>query len=131
MTANERIETDQYRDQYKVSRGTQLLSRREAADLAGVHYNSIRGWEKSGALKTERTKVGGREEVRINRGDLEELLDRKGRRPRPSSELATERSAQRRGDPTPAALTSARERIVALEAENRVLREVLERYLDR
>ena len=45
----------------------EVLSRREAAQRAGVHYNTIKSWEKSGRLPS--TRIGKRVWVKV--ADLE------------------------------------------------------------
>ena len=40
------------------------ISRRAAADRAGVHLNTIRNWQATGKLPTRRARLGKREEVR-------------------------------------------------------------------
>lgn len=57
-----------------------LLSRREAADRLGVHYNTIRNLEASGDLESQKVEVQGREEVRVAASDVDRLLqERRGR----------------------------------------------------
>ncbi len=52
-----------------------LVTRREAARIAGVHYNTIRLWERSGRLTPRKLPNG---DVMIDRGQLEAVLrDRK------------------------------------------------------
>lgn len=51
----------------------ELLTRREAAERAGVHYNTIRLWEGQRRLTPVRIKVGRREEIRIRAGQLEKV----------------------------------------------------------
>ena len=51
-----------------------MLTRQEAADRAGVHYNTIRLWESQRRLTPARVKVGRREEVRIRADQLDELV---------------------------------------------------------
>lgn len=101
------------------------ISRRQAAAEAGVHYNSIRAWERAGVLSSFKTKVGQREEVRIRVDDLNEVLARRGgaginarTRPKRPEELNDE-------------LEDARRRIARLEGENAALRNVIERYMSR
>jgi hypothetical protein len=72
-----------------------LISRREAATLAGVHINSIRNWERAGVLEVHKT-AGGK--VMVPKTQVEAI--------------AIERHDRAATDP-------ARE---ALEAENRLLR---------
>lgn len=52
-----------------------LVTRREAARIAGVHYNTIRLWERSGRLQPEKQPNG---DVMIDRRQLEAVMaDRK------------------------------------------------------
>jgi DNA-binding transcriptional MerR regulator len=39
----------------------ELLSRREAAQRAGVHANTLAAWERKGLIKARRVRVKGRE----------------------------------------------------------------------
>lgn len=62
------------------------LSRRESAEYAGVHYNTIRLWERSGKIHPTRVIVHGVPEVRISIAELEQVRgDRPEtqKRPRP------------------------------------------------
>lgn len=49
-----------------------LLSRREAARVAGVHYNTVRLWEQSGRLTPHRQENG---DVLISRSELDEVIE--------------------------------------------------------
>lgn len=51
-----------------------LVTRREAARLARVSYNGIRGWERAGRVTTVRRMRGGVEEVLIPRAQIEEII---------------------------------------------------------
>ncbi|MBA2725427.1 MAG: hypothetical protein H0U53_05505 [Actinobacteria bacterium] len=120
-----------YEQPYREESGSSddvLLSRRQAAASAGVHYNSIRAWEKAGLLRAERHQVGRRQEVRIHLEDLERLLRTRSEQMGHSSSrgrAATRPTAEEQDGGT----RPLRERIAALEGENRLLRELLERYL--
>ena len=46
------------------SDGEEVVTRREAAELAGVHYNTIRSWEKEGLLNV--TRIGSRVWIRLD-----------------------------------------------------------------
>lgn len=69
----------------------QLIGRRDAAERAGVHYNTIRLWEGSGLLEPVRVQIGRREEVRYRVGQLDEVAaaqrDKRGAGPPPSTAL--------------------------------------------
>src|SRR5437762_3518231 len=56
-----------------------LLSRREAADLAGVHTNTVLAWERNGLIKVARVRVRGKQETRIPRAELERVLREQGK----------------------------------------------------
>jgi DNA-binding transcriptional MerR regulator len=75
----------------------QMITRREAAELAGVHINTVRLWESTGRVRTEKADNGV---VLIPREDTERVIDT-------------------RHDAT----LSDKERIAALEVEVRMLRE--------
>ena len=47
-----------------------VLSRREAARRAGVHYNTIKSWEKSGRLPS--TRIGKRIWIKV--ADLDKAV---------------------------------------------------------
>lgn len=64
-----------------------LLSRREAAEYANVHYNTIRQWEDRGLLHPRRMLFGRVEEVRIPLSELRELVEK---RPEPQKPATTE-----------------------------------------
>jgi len=55
-----------------------MMTRREAAKYAGVHYNTVRLWEKQGRITPERVMVGGVEEVRISVEQLTAIIDERG-----------------------------------------------------
>jgi DNA-binding transcriptional MerR regulator len=82
-----------------------FVTRREAAEMAGVHPNTIRLWESTGRVSAKKRADGV---VLIPRAEIEEII--------------TQRVVPR---------TDA-EKVAALEAENRELRrqneELLERY---
>ena len=48
-----------------------VLTRREAARRAGVHYNTIKSWEKSGRLPS--TRIGKRVWIKV--ADLEKAIE--------------------------------------------------------
>jgi excisionase family DNA binding protein len=126
MSRRKGSSAEDYRERFRAGEKSPdvLLSRREAAELAGVHYNSIRAWEKGGELKSERHTIGRREEVRIRKRDLEAFLnlhDSKRRGTSPPRVQGTS-SSNPTTKPDFEELSGTRERIVALEAENRVLR---------
>lgn len=50
-----------------------MLNRREAAERAGVHYNTIRLWESQRLLHPKRINVGRRQEVRIDADELDRV----------------------------------------------------------
>ena len=52
------------------------LTREQAADRAGVHYNTIRGWEQGGLLRTT-TRAGVRGTL-VNATDLGRVLAERG-----------------------------------------------------
>lgn len=49
---------------------SEMLTRREAADLLGVHQNTVRGWEQTGRVTTEKAPNGM---VMIQRADIERI----------------------------------------------------------
>lgn len=60
------------------------MSRREAAQRAGVHANTLAAWERKGLIKARRVRVKGREETRIPAAELERVLrngDRRDEKP--------------------------------------------------
>lgn len=77
------------------------VTRREAAAIAGVHYNTVRLWERTGRIRPRRATNG---DVLIDARELEEVMRERG-----------------------AGIPDDRSRIAALEAENRLLREQLAR----
>lgn len=90
------------------------LTRQEAARRAGVHVNSIRLWEKKGLLNPIRSGSPGLEEVRILEAELDEVMSsRSPRGPRAGSRVI-----------------QLERRVAALEAENALLREEIERARD-
>lgn len=78
-----------------------LITRREAAEIAGVHINTVRLWEQSGRVSAQKAPNGV---VLIPRDEIERI--------------AAERHDSAMGD---------RERVAALEADNRRLQEELDR----
>ena len=56
----------------------ELITLSEAARLAGVHRDTVRSWCAKGDLPSLRQ--GARREVRLRRGDLERLIEGRGRR---------------------------------------------------
>lgn len=54
----------------------EMLSRQQVADLLGVHYDTVRRWEDTGALTPVRTP-GGR--VRFHADEARKLADEIGR----------------------------------------------------
>lgn len=106
---------------------SEWLSRREAAALAGVHYNTVRGWERDGKLRTKTFPGPSGPEVHVAREDLDQLIaERPPREPRTSAdeELARYREevARLQGE-----IAVLRERIDFLIQDREVLlREVLE-----
>jgi len=60
--------------------GEHLLSRRDAAHLAGVSWNGIRLWEEKGRLTPIHVMRGGVQEVRIPRSQVETIMkERRGK----------------------------------------------------
>src|SRR5581483_2754012 len=51
-----------------------LLSRREAAELAGVHTNTVIAWERNGLIEVRRVRVKGKQETRIDRSEIERMI---------------------------------------------------------
>ncbi len=88
----------------KTVEGPELVPRREAARLAGVHYNTIRLWERQGYLETSRGDGG---DIMVSLEQLEDVIRRR-------KEGAGAIDAPR---------------IAALEAENRLLREERDRLV--
>ena len=66
------------------------LTRREAARYVGVHYNTIRLWERQGRITPERVMAGGVEEVRIPIDQLTEIMTSRGEQPEASLLLRPE-----------------------------------------
>lgn len=83
-----------------------LVSRREAARIAGVHYNTIRLWERTGRL-TPHKQGGG--DVYISVSELEGVVSER---------------VDQAGD-------SDEARVAALTAENKMLRDDLNRLEER
>ena len=79
------------------------LSRQEAAKRAGVHYNTIRKWAEEGLLETKKIPGQGPYEVQIEVGSLDRVI-------------ASRHTARQLPD------SDTRERLAALESENRELR---------
>lgn len=48
----------------------EMLTRREAAELLGVHQNTVRGWEQTGRVTTEKAPNGM---VMILRADIDRI----------------------------------------------------------
>lgn len=63
----------------------ELLSRREAAERSGVHYNTIRLWESQRLITPHKVKLGRREEVRIDAAELAAAAERQAER-RPATQ---------------------------------------------
>ena len=53
---------------------SEALTRKQAAARAGVHINTVRLWERSGRVRTERVKVGSRTEVRISAEEIAQVI---------------------------------------------------------
>ena len=94
------------------------LTRKQAAARLGVHYNTLRLWEKRGRLHPERVKVGDREEVRLDPRELDQIA-RQSNIAAPLT-LSAERLWKMYQDALKEA-QQARERVAALEAELRLL----------
>ena len=77
-------------------RGDALLSLADAAALAGVHRNTVRGWCTAGRLPSIR--VNARGERRVRRADLESLMDARARSPSPPVALRPVPDSRSRGD---------------------------------
>lgn len=82
------------------TRMAEYVTRREAAELAGVHINTVRLWERTGRVSTMKQDNGV---VMIPRAEVDQIVEHR-------RESAMDDNA----------------RMAALEAENRVLREELE-----
>lgn len=52
----------------------ELLSRREAAQRAGVHINTLISWERNGLIQTRRVRVKGKHETRIPAVELHRFI---------------------------------------------------------
>src|SRR5438270_11394273 len=67
-----------------MSANPDLLSRGEAARLAGVHANTVLAWERNGLIEVQRVRVKGKQETRIARSEIERMVGggRRERRPR-------------------------------------------------
>jgi excisionase family DNA binding protein len=83
------------------------LTRRQAGEYAGVHYNTIRLWEQAGKVQTERRGSL----VLVKKSDLDRIMDGRDERTRLLASL-------RKGDHL----------LVRLQAENAVLREELANF---
>lgn len=81
------------------------VSRDEAAKLAGVHFNTIRLWEKTGRLTPRRVQRGSRTYVRVSLKELNEIVEDRG-----------DKASQLPGG-THDQVTELRERVARLEAE--------------
>lgn len=62
-------------------------TRREAAGILGLHYNSIRKMEANGRIETTRVKRGNVEQVRIPKREVERLLQESPARRSDASEV--------------------------------------------
>jgi len=85
-----------------------LVSREEAARIAGVHPNTVRNWEKIGRVTTQRVARGGRTYVGIPLAEVEAIRAAEGGTPESDERLA-----------------ELRERVVRMETELRGLTERL------
>lgn len=100
-----------------------MMSRREAAEFLGVHYNTVRGYEERGLLTPERVSTGGGiEEVRYPRSEVEGLVTdgvvpkyRRGH-PRPSQA----------GSPDEATILALEQQIELLQGQILSQRELIE-----
>ena len=100
------------------------VDREEAAQLAGVHWNTIRLWERTGRVHPKREMRGAKERVLIPLSELQAIIDTRGAKYAPA--------------PNHDQISSLRESIARLEAELGASRERLtelrnerERLLDR
>jgi transposase len=57
------------------------LTRREAAARAGVHYNTVRGWERDGRLRTKRVPGLTGPQVQVSLDDLDAITAERPLRP--------------------------------------------------
>lgn len=79
------------------------LSRQDAAKRAGVHYNTLREWQEQGLVITKRSSDAANAEVLTELSSLDKFI-------------ATRHTPSRLSE------SETRERLAALEAENRELR---------
>lgn len=98
------------------------VSRRQAAALARVHYNTVRQWERQGRLRTRKFFGPTGEEVHVLARDLETLL-----RSRP--EPAPGSSSDRTSSVTQEEFRRCRETVARLEGEVAALRDMLREVL--
>lgn len=114
----------------------ELLGRRDAAERAGVHYNTIRLWENAGHLDPIRVTVGRRVEVRYRAEQLDAVAEsqrEKRNAPPPSStalELPTDRLWEMVQEAT-GREAAALERAAGAEASARACQAELERAEER
>lgn len=91
------------------------LSRREAAARAGVHYNTVRGWERDGRLRTKRVPGLTGPQVQVSVDDLDAITA--DRLPRLPSQLTHEEALHE--------VDRLREANAELQGEVNALRRVL------
>ena len=104
------------------------VTREEAATLAGVHWNTIRLWERTGRVHPKREMRGAKERVLIPLSELQAIIDTRGAKYAPApnhDQIASLRESIARLE---AELGSSKERLAELRAERGAL---LERLLER
>ena len=99
-----------------------LLTIGEAAALAGVHRNTLRGWCTSGRLASVR--VNARGERRIRRSDLDRLLLVDP--PRPTARPVARPASARARAPRPARATSTSDQQATQRARSEALRRIVD-----
>lgn len=101
----------------------QWITRREAVAIAGVHYNTIRQWERKGHFKVKRELRGAVEESLISAAELRSFLKERGLRqhemvlaPSALSENPEALEIWRRYEVSQAEVVALREEVAALRA---------------
>jgi DNA-binding transcriptional MerR regulator len=108
------------------SRRRGWVSRREAARMARVHYNTIRSWERQEWLRTKDVPGPSGREIHVSIADLKKVLA--GRPERPAEAPAVDRLAPEIRELQRENL-ALREEVARLRGQVKVFEEVIDRII--
>lgn len=112
----------------QVAEDTRWITRREAARLAGVHYNTIKLWESSGRLHPRRVTVENVEEVRLDLGELQAVIAQRQKTDEPEERpTVPESQLWEAYEASTARIIELERNKAGLEARNELLQSELDR----